>query len=132
MNMVIETGMVLSPWAAEHFFKIFLGVIFLNILQRRRQSQVGRKRMATLYLAIAVLVLMVVAQLNVSYNGSDVYFVAAVIVAVLVVYRYRTYAFPFRLRSPRDGRRYSMDEVLFVEDPDNLPETTETSETREE
>ena len=132
MNMVIETGMVLSPWAAEHFFKIFLGVIFLNILQRRRESVVGRKRMATLYLAIAVLVLMVVAQLNVSYSGSDVYFVAAVIAAVLVVYRYREYAFPFRLRSPRDGRRYSMDEVLFVEDPDNQPETTETPETPEE
>lgn len=108
----------MAQWAAEHFFKIFLGVIVVNLIQRRRAKRNGAKSRATLLLSLAVFLLMVIGQFVVVYGGSDLHFLAAVLLVAFLIYRYRAYTLPFPLRSPKDGRRFTLEEVLFVEDPD--------------
>ncbi|TVR71347.1 MAG: hypothetical protein EA427_04510 [Spirochaetaceae bacterium] len=111
----------MAEWAAEHFFKIFLGVIVLNLIQRRRAKRNGKKSMATLLLSLAVFLLMVIGQFVVVYGGSDLHFLAACLVVALLIYRYRAYTLPFPIYSGKDGRRFTLEEILFVEDPDASP-----------
>lgn len=109
----------MAQWASEHFFKIFLAVIVLNLFQRRHQKTSARKRLATLYLAVAVFLLMVVGQFIVVYGGSDLHFLAACLVAAYLVYHFRAYTLPFAIYSRKDGRRFTMEEILYMDDPDS-------------
>ena len=111
----VQHGLLIT-WVAENFYWVFLGLLFVNILQRRNQKRAGRKRFATLYLAIAAFLVMAGAQAIILLNGQDWMFAPLVGVIVLVVYRYREHTLPFRLYSAKDGRRLTWQEILYYDD----------------
>ena len=100
-------------WIGEHFYWVMIGILVLNLMQRRHQKQAEKKRFATLYLAIAIFCIYAGAQLIVNYGGRDPLFFAITAVVLAVVLYFRKHTFPFRLRSTVDGRRLSWQEILF-------------------
>lgn len=100
-------------WVGEHFYWVMIGILVINLMQRKHQAHAEKKRFATLYLALAVFAVYVAAQLVLNYGGSDALFllIAAVVLVGLVYFHDRT--FPFRLRSPIDRRWLTMQEILF-------------------
>lgn len=111
-------GNVISLWVAEHFFWVFLIILLANMMQRRHQKRAGRKRFATLYIAIAALVFMAVGQFIVTSGGNDLMLLGALAGIILVMYHFRERTFPFRLYSRKDGRRLTWQEILYYdEDP---------------
>ncbi len=113
-------------WVADRFYLVFLGFIILNVLQRKHGKRSGRKRVATLYLAIATFLLMAAAQMVISYGLGEWVFVLSVAVVLYGMYHFRSRTFPFRLRSPVDGRRYSWEEILFMDDPEGIQKPVDT------
>jgi amino acid transporter len=113
--MEVQHGFLIT-WVAENFYWVFLGFLLVNILQRRNQKRAGRKRFATLYLAIAAFLIMASAQVIILMNGQDWMLVLAVGLIALVVYRYREHTLPFRLHSLKDGRRLTWQEILYYDD----------------
>lgn len=106
----------MANWVAERFYWAMIIILIINLMQRRYQNTAQKKRFATLYLAMGVFVVYVAAELVRNYGMTDLVFliVAVAVVAVLVVFRSRT--FPFRLRSSRDGRWHTFNEILFDDD----------------
>lgn len=112
MNLQLTTT-TLAGHLSDGLYWAFLAMLLLNILQRKHQKKAQRKRFATLYLSLGVFGLLVVSQLIVIYDGADWMLFPGFAVVAAVVYRYRSYTFPFRLRSPMDGRRLTWEEILY-------------------
>ncbi len=123
--METEYTAPVTAWVAERIYWIFLGLMFLNVLQRKYQKQASRKRMATLRLGIALFFLFVVAQSINHFGGTDVLFYLALVAFVAVVYAYRESMVPFRLKSAVDRRWLNFHEIFFDDehgDGDKRPE----------
>lgn len=103
----------IASMVSEGLYWAFLATLILNLMQRRYHKQAERKRFATLYIALALFALFVSAQLAVINEWGDWVLIPALLVIVGVMAYYRERTFPFRLRSPRDGRRLTWNEVLF-------------------
>lgn len=112
MNLLL-TDTTIAGYLSDGLYWAFLAMLLLNIVQRKHQKTAQRKRFATLYLAIGVFGLLVVAQLILIYDGADWMLVPGFAAVVAVVYRYREHTFPFRLHSPVDGRRLTWEEILY-------------------
>ncbi len=110
------TATPIAEQVGQIFYWTFLGVILLNVVQRRHQNTGGNKRMATLYIALGVFVVFLTSQAILIYGGRDWMLVPATILVVAVLYYYREKTFPFRWRSPLDGRRLTWDEILYHDD----------------
>lgn len=125
-------GTAVSFWVAENFSWAFLAILVLNILQKRHQPRAGRKRFATLYIAIGALLFMVAGQIIVTFGGNDLILLAALCIILAVMIHFRTHTFPFYLYSRRDGRKLTWEEVLYVdeeltpEQDKNDPEETDS------
>lgn len=98
---------------AEALYVAFLGALILNIIQRRHQARGGRKRFATLYLALGLFAALLLSQGIVEFGGADWMLVPGIAIIIGLLYVYRRHTFPFRLRSPKDGRKLTWDEILF-------------------
>lgn len=112
----METDSVQAPiteFLSQGLYWSFLGMLILNVIQRRHQQKVARKRMATLYLSLGLFAVFLVAQGILMWGGADWMLFVATAVVVAVLYSYRDQTFPFVLRSPTDGRRLTFDEILF-------------------
>jgi 8-oxo-dGTP diphosphatase len=109
-------------WVADNGFWIFIGILLVNLLQRRYQETAQKKRFATLYLGIAAFVVYTSAQLLVTYELSPYYFVPILLLILGVVYYYRDHTFPFRLRCARSGKILNLETILF-RDSNVLPES---------
>jgi hypothetical protein len=114
---MIETGFLgsteMAARLAEALYVAFLGALILNIIQRRHQARAGRKRFATLYIALGLFAALLLSQGIVEFGGADWMLLPGLALIVGLLYVYRRHTFPFRLRSPRDGRKLTWDEVLF-------------------
>lgn len=117
-----------AAFVAEHSYWLFLGLLLVNLLQRPHLKSARRKRLATLYLAIAALVIFSIANLLVLYGGNDLHFLAGLAIVVGAIVRYRDHAFPFRLRCARSGRRLDMRTILY-RDSNILPQFDESEAT---
>jgi len=109
-------------FVAENFFWVFIGILLVNVLQRRYHETAEKKRFATLYLGIAAFFVYTSAQLLIYYELSPYYFVPIMLLIVGVVYYYREHTFPFRLRCARSGKILNMQTILF-RDSNILPES---------
>ena len=107
------TDTTLSAHLTDVLYWTFLAILLLNILQRKHQKKAHRKRFATLYLALAIFALLMVSQLILIYEGGDWMLLPGFAAVSAVMYRYRGKIFPFRLRSPADGRRLTWDEIFY-------------------
>mgnify|MGYP006304608603 FL=1 len=141
-----STNMV-ATWIAENFFWVFLGVFFINLLQKRRQQRAVKKRFATLYLGIGVFGIYVSGLSIVEFGLSDLWLIPAVAIIVGVLYRYREHTFPFTLYCQETGKRLTWNEILYddsnlsaeararheeAEETEQAKETEDTEETRDE
>ncbi|NBB91091.1 MAG: hypothetical protein GVY23_07785 [Spirochaetes bacterium] len=108
-------------FVADNFFWIFIGILLVNVLQRRHQETAEKKRFATLYLGIAAFFVYTGAQALIMYELSPYYFVPILALIVGVVYYYREHTFPFRLRCARSGKLLNFETILF-RDSNILPE----------
>jgi ABC-type xylose transport system permease subunit len=109
-----ETGLIIAPLVADATYWIFLALLILNLLQRRHQQTARRKRLATLYLALAMFALFVVAQAVETYGGADWYVPAAAALIAAAVYYFRDHTWPFSVYAQDgSGRRLSWNEILY-------------------
>lgn len=104
-----------TTFVSENILYLLLAVLVLNMLQRRYQQHAQRKRFATLYIAILILVLMVGTVLIVYFELPDILFLPLLAVLALIGYRFRTKVFPFRLNCRRCGERLSGKRILFFD-----------------
>ena len=111
--MDISATAPVASWIGDKLYWIFLAMMFINLLQRKHQEKAPKKRMATLFLGIAVFALLLVAQTINHFGGHDWMFYGAVVAFFVVIYRYRDRFFPFRFRSPVDGRTLTFQEIMF-------------------
>jgi uncharacterized membrane protein len=105
----------LTTFVSEKILYLLLAVLVLNMLQRRYQQYVQKKRFATLYIGILILVLMVGTILIVYFNLPDILFIPLLALLILVGYRYRKQVFPFRLNCQSCGQRLSGKRILFFD-----------------
>jgi uncharacterized membrane protein len=80
---------MVTAFVSKNILYLLLAVLVLNMFQRRYQSQAQKKRFATLYIAILILVLMVGTVLIVYLNLPDILFLPLLAAVVLVGYRFR-------------------------------------------
>jgi len=105
-----------NVFLAGNLFYLLLGVLALNMLQRRHQGQAQRKRFATLYLAVLALVLMAGTIVIVYFSLPD-FLMLPLLAALLVVgYLNRAHVFPFRLRCGKCGGPLSFNRILLFDD----------------
>ncbi len=121
MEEAINTAPI-ATWVGEHFYWVMIGILILNLTQRKYQKQAQKKRFATLYLAIATFVLYSAAMLVLNYGGSDFMFLiaaAAVLIAIVIL---KDQVFPFRLRSRVDGRWLNFQEIFYDDGDGDSPD----------
>jgi uncharacterized membrane protein len=104
-----------TTFVSENIFYLLLAVLVLNMFQRRYQKHAQRKRFATLYIAILILVLMVGTVLIVYFDLPDILFLPLLAVLLLAGYRFREKVFPFRLNCRVCGERLSGKRILFYD-----------------
>jgi uncharacterized membrane protein len=104
-----------TTFVAENSLYLLLAVLVLNMLQRRYQKHAQNKRLATLYIAILILVLMVGTVLIVYLDLPDIIFLPLLAALILVGYRFRKQVFPFRLNCRICGQRLSGKRILFYD-----------------
>jgi uncharacterized membrane protein len=115
--MIQSTGFLdtVTTFVSQNILYLLLAVLVLNMLQRRYQKHAQKKRFATLYIAILILVLMVGTVLIVYLELPDILFLPLVAVLVLVGYRFREQVFPFRLNCRLCGEKLSGKRILFFD-----------------
>tara|TARA_B100000614_G_scaffold259352_1_gene283783 strand:+ start:889 stop:1293 length:405 start_codon:yes stop_codon:yes gene_type:complete len=121
-----------AAYLARALYWVFLGILFVNVVQRRHQKKAERKRFATLYIALGVFVIFILSQGIVTYGGADWMLAPAFIVVAAVLYRFRDHTFPFRLTSPVDGRRLTWDEIMFDDNHGDDPSSADEDKTEPE
>lgn len=109
---------------ADQFYWVFLGILLLNVFQRRHHETAQKKRFATLYLGSAAFVVFLVANAVVQYGLPEYSLIIGVVVVIGVLYLLREHTFPFRLHCRRSGKRLDMHTILF-RDSNILPEFDE-------
>jgi len=115
---MIQTGDSLHSvtlFLAKNLFYLLLAVLALNMFQRRYQMHAQKKRMATLYLGILILVFMVGTILIVNFNLPDLLILPLAAAVLLLGYVKRKHVLPFRLNCRRCGRRMSTKRILFFD-----------------
>jgi hypothetical protein len=113
-----QSTQIVSGWIAEHFFWVFLGIFFINMLQKRHQQRADKKRYATLYLGIASFGIYVSGLSIVEFGLSDFWLIPALGIIIGLLYRYREHTFPFTLYCRETGKRLTWNEILY--DDSNL------------
>jgi hypothetical protein len=100
---------------AKNIFYLLLAVLALNMFQRRYQQYAQKKRMATLYLGILILVFMVGTILIVNFKLPDVLIFPLAAAVILLGYAKREHVLPFRLNCRQCGQRMSSKRILFFD-----------------
>ena len=124
------SSQLIAQFISGHLYWVFLGIIFLNITQRKHRATAARKRVATIYLAVAALVIHTASNLVLAYDGSDLHVVAVLLITVGAVAYFRDRAFPFTLRCRASGKLLDVHTVLY-RDSNILPEFDEQAETEQ-
>lgn len=125
-TMNVLSSQILAQFFSDHLYWVFLALIVLNVTQRRHRTA-SKKRMATMYLAIAMLVVHTASNLTLAYDGSDLHVFAVLLLTVAVVAYFRDHAFPFTVRCRASGRFLDAHTVLY-RDSNILPEFDKPAE----
>ena len=115
---MIQTGQFLHSitlFLAKNTFYLLIAVLALNVFQRRYQQYSQKKRMATLYLGILILVFMVGVILVANFELPDVLIIPMAAAVILLGYVKREHVLPFRLNCRRCGQRMSSKRILFFD-----------------
>ncbi len=124
MTQVVE-------FIANEFYWVFLGILLLNVFQRRHHKTAVKKRFATLYLGGAAFVIFLIANAVVQYGLPTYALILGIVAVVVVLYIFRRHTFPFTLRCQRSGRRLDFNTILF-RDSNILPDYDDDGATASE
>ncbi len=131
VSTMILQSTILVDFVAQYFYWVFLAILILNMTQRKHQRTAQKKRMATLYLAIAALVIYAGAELCRQYALGDGVMVAVILAVIAAVFILREHTFPFTLTCQCTGRRLDWNSILYRDDnclPEPEPEEDPASE----
>ncbi len=112
MDSIASAGPV-ATFLGKNLYYLLLAVLFLNLLQRRHMQTGRKKRFATLYIAVAVLVLMSIALGIMRFRLPDLLLVPAAAALGILFYVYRDRVLPFRLRCHRCHAKLDYNRVLY-------------------
>ncbi len=117
-------------FVSAYFYYVFLGLILVTVMQRRRGAKGQVKRVAMLFQAIAVFLIFVASRTLalLEWPGWAFYVMVAVIGAGLYLLRDR--AFPYRLNCSSCGKRLEFNQVYFLDEtrcPDCVAADVESS-----
>jgi hypothetical protein len=87
--------------------------VLLNFMQRKHGERARKKRIATLYLAIAAFAIQIYAGVIIQVGLSDPWLVPGIAVVVGVVAFFHRHTFPFRLRCAVSGERLDFETILY-------------------
>jgi hypothetical protein len=104
-----------TTFVSDNIIYLLLAVLVVNMVQRRYQKYAQMKRLATLYIAILILALMVGTVLIVYLHLPNIVFLPLLAVLILTGYRFRKKVFPFRLNCKSCGERLSGKRILFYD-----------------
>ncbi|MBN2658809.1 MAG: hypothetical protein JXR86_17275 [Spirochaetales bacterium] len=108
---------IIIDFVAKYFYWAFLGWIFMTLIQRRHGSKGVKKRMAVLYQAILIFLIMVYATILKMNDLTDVYLIVAAIIAVLILFFGRKFILPYSTRCRVCGKRMSFERIFYYDDP---------------
>lgn len=107
----------IASWLGRGLYWVFLGIMVLNLTQRKYQERVHRKRFATLFIGLMVFALYIGAKSIEVYSGRDWMLLPVIAAMFAIGYRFQDRVWPFRFRCPDTGRRLEMNEILYDDDP---------------
>jgi hypothetical protein len=102
-----------SNLIVEYFYWVFLAILALNVMQRRRGREAQQKRFATLYLAIMVFVFYIYAYGIIRLGLSDWYLLVYLGISVGLIAMFRSVFLPFTLRCRACKQVLSFNRVVF-------------------
>ncbi|RKX81394.1 MAG: hypothetical protein DRP60_00765 [Spirochaetes bacterium] len=109
-------GLVVSTWLAGLGIWPLVIVLVPNLLFRKYGQSAGKKRMSSLFQAIAVFLITTVAAFIVEKELSDKYLFLAVGVVALVLYLLRARVFPYKLKCVECDATLDFKTIYFMDD----------------
>jgi len=109
-------GNDISLWIAELKLWPLIVVLALNLLFRKYGAAATRKRMSSLYHAIAVFLIISMAGFVVARGLTDIYLYAGVAVVVVLFIIFRKRVFPYQLSCPLCHVRLDFKTIYFIDD----------------
>ena len=104
-----------SNFIVSYFYWVFLGVLVVNLMQRRRRAEAQRKRSATLYLAIFVFVFYIYAYGIIQLNLPEWFLLLYVALVAALMWFYRRTFLPFTLKCRSCATTLSFDRILYAD-----------------
>ncbi len=98
---------------ADIFYWLFLGIILVNLLQRRHRAKAEKKRLATLFIAIGLLILYSGILTIETYTLSGWFYLLVVGAACTLMYLLRKRILVFRFKDPETGKMLPLSSILF-------------------
>lgn len=108
---------IIIDFVVKYFYWAFLGWILMTLIQRRHGNKGMNKRMAVLYQAIIIFLVMVYATILKMNELSDIYLIIAAIAVVMVLYFGRKKILPYQRNCRVCGKKMSFERVFYYDDP---------------
>ena len=103
------SGTVVSQWIADLGIWPLIVMLLPNLMLFRKHGPVAkRKRLASLFQAIAVFLVTIVAGTVVNIGLTDIHLVLGVAAVAVGAYLLRKRMFPYRLTCPACGRKHEI------------------------
>ncbi|MCK5737088.1 MAG: hypothetical protein KAH21_11445 [Spirochaetaceae bacterium] len=109
-------GLVVSAWIADLGIWPLVIVLVPNLLFRKYGQSAGKKRMSSLFQAIAVFVITTAAAFIVEKQFSDKYLFLAVVLVAVVLYLFRDRVFPYKLKCAECDAKLELKTIYFMDD----------------
>ncbi|SIQ52456.1 hypothetical protein SAMN05920897_11051 [Alkalispirochaeta americana] len=129
--MNLFESQTISQVASDYFYWIFIGLLLVNLSQRRHGMKAHKKRLATFFYALTAMVLYFGGVTIIRYGGNDTWFIALLLTALLLLGTFRTHTMPFAVRCAKTGKRLDTQTFLY-RDSNTLPEAEPRPEAADE
>lgn len=102
-----------SNFIVSYFYWVFLGVLVINIMQRKHRAEAQRKRNATLYIAIFVFVFYIYAYGIIRLGLSEWFLLVYVGIIGSFMWFYRRIFLPFTIHCRSCAKTLSFERLLY-------------------
>lgn len=109
-------GLTISAWIADLGIWPLVVVLVPNLMFRKYGQGASKKRMSSLFQAIAVFLITTVAAFVVERQLSDKYLLAGIAVVIVVLVIFREKVFPYRLTCVECDDKLDLKTIYFMDD----------------
>lgn len=103
----------ISQFIVEYFNWVFLGILALNLFQRRQGKNAQKKRYASLYIAIGVFLVYTFANGLLYFKLAEWYLAPFGIAIVAGAFLLRKWLFPFRIRCASCAKALTFEQIVY-------------------